>query len=92
MYLCIILYCLLSRSYYINSFINTKREIFHGRRWRDGTLYQAPMVDIGGTQVFVGDFITVSPFPVPSVAEAVGKIVRLYTKVRTYLRCIIEHS
>ena len=56
------------------------------------TLYQAPMVDIGGTQVFVGDFVTVSPFPVPSVAEAVGKIVRLYTKVRTYLRCIIEHS
>ena len=39
------------------------REMFHGQRWRNDPLYQAPMVQTNSLQVYVGDFVGILPNP-----------------------------
>ena len=36
-----------------------KGEMFHGKRWRSDSLYQAPMMQTAHFQVYAGDFVLV---------------------------------
>ena len=59
------------------------REMFHGQRWRNDPLYQAPMVTGTTAGIFLGDFIT-TPCPQdPSLGSTCAKVIRFYMKVRS---------
>ena len=58
------------------------REIYHGKRWREDPLYQAPMVHTGLMDIYVGDFVLVTN-PVDSCSGVTcSKVVRFYMKVQ----------
>ncbi len=57
-------------------------EMYHGVRWRQHPLYQlAPMTRWGETQLFVGDFVTLSHPCNLSIGPVQAKILQFYTKV-----------
>ena len=69
------------RLFYFHAQMCLFREMWHGRRWRDDPLYQAPMVEIEMCQVFVADFISVVHPQNPNLGAVIAKVLRLYMKV-----------
>ena len=57
------------------------REIYHGKRWREGPLYQTPMVHTRLMDIYVGDFVLVANPVDPSLGIACGRVVHFYMKV-----------
>lgn len=65
------------------------REIFHGARWRDDQLYQAPMVHTSSMAVYVGDFVLVHQVGLDLTC---AKVVRFYVKVHNLHTCMIRKA